>query len=58
MINADLPLGFGMALAQHPQAMDRFAHMTNSEQEQILAQIHNINSKEEMQNFVARLTQE
>lgn len=35
MINADLPLGFGMALAQHPQAMDCFAHMTNSEKEQI-----------------------
>ena len=32
MINADLPLGFGMALAQHPQAMVRFAHMTNEEQ--------------------------
>lgn len=58
MINADLPLGFGMALAQHPQAMYRFAHMTNKEQEQILSQIHNINSKEEMQSFVARLTQE
>ena len=58
MINADLPLGFGMALAQHPQAMDRFVHMTDREQEQILSQIHNINSKEEMQSFVARLTQE
>lgn len=58
MINADLPPGFGMALAQHPQAMYRFAHMTNKEQEQILSQIHNINSKEEMQSFVARLTQE
>lgn len=31
MINADLPLGFGMALAQHPHAMDRFAHMTNAD---------------------------
>lgn len=58
MINADLPLGFGMALAQYPQAMDRFAHMTDREQEQVLSQIHNINSKKEMQSFVARLTRE
>jgi hypothetical protein len=31
MLNTDLPLGFGMALAQHPDAMNKFADMSDSE---------------------------
>jgi hypothetical protein len=58
MLNTDLPLGFGMALAQHPDAMKKFADMSDSEQAQILSQIHNINSKEEMQQFVSNLAQD
>ncbi len=50
-----LPLGFGMSLAQHPEAMKKFSQMTDMQQKQILSQIHNINSKEEMQEFVANL---
>lgn len=50
-----LPLGFGMSLAQHHDAMEKFAQMTEAQQKQILSQIHNINSKEEMQAFVANL---
>lgn len=51
----DLPLGFGMALAQQPQAMQKFSNMTDSEKLKILSEIHNINSKEEMQSFVSKL---
>ena len=29
----DLPLGFGMALAQHPEAMARFAALSEAEQQ-------------------------
>ena len=36
MISSDLPLGFGMALAQHPDAMDKFAHMTDMKQDRIM----------------------
>ncbi len=57
MINKDLPLGFGMALAQHPDAMKKFADMTDREQANILSKIHNVNSKEEMQQLVQSLTQ-
>ena len=57
MISSDLPLGFGMALAQHPDAMDKFAHMTDMEQQQILAEVHKVNSKEEMHKLVSKITQ-
>lgn len=49
----DLPLGFGMALAQQPEAMKKFANMSDSQK----SEIHNINSKDEMQSFVAKLAQ-
>lgn len=52
---SDLPLGFGMALAQHPEAMKRFSNMSDSEKSEILSQVHNISSKKEMQSFVAKL---
>ena len=54
-MNKDLPLGFGMALAQQPDAMKKFSNMTEDEQNRILSEIHNINSKQEMQSFVSRL---
>lgn len=52
----DLPLGFGMALAQHPDAMQRFANMSEAQKSEVLSQVHNIKSKQEMQTFVATLT--
>ncbi len=51
----DLPLGFSMALAQQPEAMQKFSNMSQSQKEKILSEIHNINSKSEMQTFVANL---
>lgn len=54
-MNKDLPLGFSMDLAQHPDAMKKFSAMTEDEQNRILSEIHNINSKQEMQSFVSRL---
>ena len=49
-----LPLGFSMALAQHPKAMERFSRFTASEKETVLAQA---SSKEEMQSLVRSLAQ-
>ncbi len=51
----ELPLGFGMALAQHPEAMERFANMSESEKEDVLSQLHSIKSKQEMKNYVTNL---
>lgn len=53
----DLPLGFGMLLAQNPQAMKKFSEMPDAQKSEILAELHKINSKEEMQSFVAKLAQ-
>lgn len=51
----ELPLGFGMALAQHPQAMEHFCAMPENRQKQIIARTHSIQSKQEMHAFVQEL---
>ena len=51
----DLPLGFGMALAQHPEAMQRFANMSDAQKSEVISELHNIKSKEEMQQYVYRM---
>lgn len=52
-----LPLGFSMALAQHPKSMERFSRFTASEKETVLAQARQASSKEEMQSLVRSLAQ-
>ena len=51
----ELPLGFSMALAQHPEAMARFAALTEAEQQAIISGTHSVHSKQEMQAYVERL---
>ena len=51
----DLPLGFGMALAQHPEAMQRFCALSEEEQRAIVGHTHSIDSKQEMQAYVEDL---
>lgn len=46
-----------MALAQHPQAMEKFARLTEPEKETILAQARQADSKEQMQSLVRNLAQ-
>ena len=48
----DLPLGFGMALAQHPEAMARFAALSEAEQQATIDGTHAVCSKQEMQAYV------
>ena len=54
----DLPLGFGFALAQNPQAMQYFATLSQAEQELLIAQAKTMQSRKEMHNFVAHLSQQ
>ena len=54
-MNMELPLGFGMALAQNETAMQRFESMTQEQKEAIVAQTSNVRSKIEMRAFVDRL---
>lgn len=51
----ELPLGFGMALAQNEAAMHVFEAMADAEKQAVLEQCHQVHSKQEMQMLVARL---
>ena len=48
----EIPLGFGMALAQNTEAMKHFSALTVHEQQEIIAHTHAIQSKGEMQAYV------
>jgi|UPI0005A73164 hypothetical protein len=55
VITVELPLGFGMALAQNAQAMEYFSALPQQRQEDIVQQTHAIQSKQEMQDYVQGL---
>lgn len=52
----ELPLGFGFALAQNPEAMRAYTGMTREQQSQVLEKAHSVSSKREMQALVKGLT--
>ena len=58
MSETELPLGFGMALAQNEAAMQKFEGMTEAEKQDFLQRTHNVRSKAEMQQLVASLNQQ
>ena len=51
----DLPMGFGMALARNPEAMNRFAMLSPEEQSRIVDGTHNVYSKQEMVAYVNKI---
>lgn len=53
--SSDLPMGFGMALAQNLEAMERFSNMSDEEKRLIIEGTHNIDSKVEMRRYVNSL---
>ena len=57
MKNTELPLGFGMALAQNEGAMQRFEAMTQAEKQSVLQQARSVNSKREMRQLVSSLAE-
>lgn len=52
---SELPLGFGMALAKNTKAMERFTSLPDEQKRMVIEGTHNINSKKEMQLYVANL---
>ncbi|MBQ2774488.1 MAG: hypothetical protein IJF40_01180 [Clostridia bacterium] len=52
----ELPLGFGMALAQNEPAMKAFEAMSEEQKKAVVAQLSSVKSKREMQAFVNGLT--
>jgi len=55
-MNTELPLGFGMALAQNEAAMYRFESLSETEKQAVLRQVHNVRSKAEMRQLVSALS--
>lgn len=53
----DIPMGLGMALAQNSSAMMRFAGLPDEEKQAIIEGTHAIHSKQEMQEYVAKIPQ-
>lgn len=51
----ELPLGLGMALAQHPDALQKFAALPEAERQAVIDGAHAVRSKEEMRSYVERL---
>ena len=53
---AEVPIGFGLALAQNEEAMNAFAMMTKEEKQAIWNRAHHARSETEMRKIVADIT--
>lgn len=51
-----LPMGFGMALMQNPEARAYYQQLPKNKQMELINSTHEIRSKQEMQRFVASIT--
>ena len=50
-----VPIGFGLALSANTAAMNRYAHLTEQQKQDILNKAHNVRSEKEMYTLVATL---
>ena len=55
MDHHEVPVGFGMAMAQNEDAMNAFAMMTREQKEAIWSQARHARSRSEMQQLVSRI---
>lgn len=51
----NIPIGFGLALSANTAAMNRYAHLTEQQKQDILNKAHNVRSEREMYDLVASL---
>lgn len=51
----EIPMGFGMALAQNAQALEAFSRLSDLEQQKIIDGTHDIQSKQQMRAYVQAL---
>ena len=54
-LDAELPLGLGLAMAQRPEAMERFAALPEAERQAVVDQARGARTKQEMCACVDRL---
>ena len=50
-----VPIGFGLVLSSNTAAMNRYAHLTEQQKQDILKKAHNVRSEKEMYSLVASL---
>ncbi|MGN0467604.1 MAG: hypothetical protein ACI4GY_02630 [Acutalibacteraceae bacterium] len=55
MSEIELPLGFGMALAQNEPAMKKFEALSESEKKAFISRTHTVSSKAEMHRLIDEL---
>ena len=55
MKQEEMPIGFGMALAQNPEAMQKFALLSEEEKKQLIDGTHAVNSRDEMHRYVQQI---
>ncbi len=58
MKKEDMPVGFAMALAMNPDAMEKFATLSEEQKLEIISGTHTVKSKEEMHQYVNSLVNE
>lgn len=51
-----IPIGFGLALSANTAAMNRYAHLSETQKQDILNRAHNVKSEKEMYALVAALS--
>ena len=51
----NVPIGFGLALSANTSAMNRYAHLSEAQKQDILNRAHNVRSEKEMYSLVASL---
>lgn len=51
----ELPLGFGMALAQNEKALEKFAQLDERQKQRFLFEARHVRNKNEMQSIVNRI---
>lgn len=54
-LDMELPLGLGLAMAQRPEAMERFAALPEAERKAVVERARNARTKREMRAFVDEL---
>lgn len=50
-----VPIGFGMALAMNPPALNAYSAMTEEQKQAVLKRAHNASSEQEMHQIVNSL---
>lgn len=55
MTKDEMPVGFAMALAMNPDAMQKFATLSEDEKDKIIEGTHAVKSRDQMHRYVDSL---